>query len=244
MINNKRVALIIPARMQSTRFPGKVLKKINHKTILERVFIKCSKVFNKKHIYIATPDLEIVNFCKKKKFFYLKTSSKCLTGTDRISEAAKKLNYEYYINVQADEIFLNNKNILNVYEELLKKKYKVVNCYKLIKDKYEYNSLTVPKVVFNEKYELLYMSRAGIPSNKKKIFRKSYKQICVYGFDKFSLLNFGKQKKKTFLESHEDIEILRFIELGIKVKMLKGSGSRLCIDTIDDYRLAKKLIKT
>ena len=62
MINNQKVALIIPARMQSTRLPGKVLKKINNKTILERVFNKCSKVFNKKNIFIATPDLEIINF--------------------------------------------------------------------------------------------------------------------------------------------------------------------------------------
>ena len=68
------------------------------------------------------------------------------------------------------------------------------------------------------------MSRAGIPSNKKQIFRKSYKQICVYGFNKSSLAIYNLQRKKTFLESHEDIEILRFLELGIKVKMLKGTG--------------------
>ena len=94
MIYNPNVALIIPARMKSTRFPGKVLKKIKNKTILERVFNKCSKVFNKKNIFIATPDLEIINFCKNKNYLYIKTSSSCLTGTDRLYEVAKKLNYK------------------------------------------------------------------------------------------------------------------------------------------------------
>jgi len=243
MINNQKVALIIPARMQSTRLPGKVLKKINNKTILERVFNKCSKVFNKKNIFIATPDLEIINFCKSKNYFFIKTSSSCLTGTDRLYEVAKKLNYNYYINVQADEIFLNSQNIINVYSELIKKKYDVINCYKEIKSKAEYYSNSVPKVVFNQKNELLYMSRAAIPSNKKQIFKKSYKQICVYGFTKSSLLTFGSQRKKTKLENYEDIEILRFIELGTNVKMIQGSGSRLSIDTISDYKLAKKIIK-
>ena len=85
------------------------------------------------------------------------------------------------------------------------------------------------------------MSRAAIPSNKEHIFRKSYKQICVYGFNKASLVIFSSQRKKTEFEKHEDIEILRFLELGFKVKMLKGSGSKLSIDTNNDYLLAKKL---
>lgn len=243
MIQNKRVALIIPARMKSTRLPGKVLKKINNKTILERVYLKCSKVFSYKNIFIATPDQKIINFCKSKNYLYVKTSSKCLTGTDRLYEVAKKHNYKYYINVQADEIFLNNQNIINVYSELIKKKYDVINCCKEIKSEKEYYSNTVPKVVFNQKNELLYMSRAPIPSNKKKIFIKSYKQICVYGFTKSSLLTFGSHRKKTKLENHEDIEVLRFIELGIKVKMILGSGSRLSIDTMNDYKTARRIIK-
>lgn len=243
MINHQKVALIIPARMKSTRLPGKVLKKIYNKTILEIVYAKCSKVVSKSNIFIATPDHEIINFCKSKNFLYVKTSDKCFTGTDRVAEVAKKLSYQYFINVQADELFVNNQNIINVYKELKKKKYTVVNCFKPIRNKQEYFSKTVPKVVFNKKDELLYMSRAGIPSNKKQIFQKAYKQICVYGFSKSSLAIYSSQRKKTFLESQEDIEILRFLELGVKVKMLKGIGSKLSIDTIDDYRLAKKLVR-
>jgi 3-deoxy-manno-octulosonate cytidylyltransferase (CMP-KDO synthetase) len=241
MINNKKVALIIPARLKSTRLPRKVLMKIKNKTILEHVYNKCKKVFSAKHIFIATPDFEIINFCKSKNFYYIKTSNKCLTGTDRLSEVAKKLTYKYYINVQADEIFLNSQNIINVYRELLKKKYEVINCFKPIKNKEEYYSKTVPKVVFNKKHELLYMSRAAIPSSKEHIFKKSYKQICVYGFNKASLVIFSSQRKKTEFENHEDIEILRFLELGFKIKMLQGSGSKLSIDTNNDYVLAKKL---
>ena len=65
----------------------------------------------------------------------------------------------------------------------------------------------------------------------------------MYGFTKKSLKVFGKYNKKSFNENYEDIEILRFLEKGIKVKMIKGKGSKLAIDTKEDYLLAKKILK-
>ena len=246
MDNNKfydeSFCLIIPARLKSSRLPNKVLKKIKNITILEHVYNICKKKIDEKIIFVATPDVEIQKLCKRKKIKFLKTSQKCLTGTDRISEASKKLKKKYIINVQADEIFLDPKNIINVCREIKKKKYSVVNCFGTIKKKEDFFSKSVPKVVMNEKKELMYISRAPIPSSKKYHFNKSHKQICVYGFTKKILLKFGKNNTKTKIENFEDIEILRFLEKGIKIKMINGKGSELAIDTKKDFLLAKNIL--
>ena len=190
-----------------------------------------------------TRDIKIQELCQRKKIKFIKTSKKCLTGTDRVYEASKKIKKKYIINVQADEIFLDPNNIVNVYKEIIKDKYSVVNCFGKINKRAHFFSNSVPKVVLNDKRELLYISRAPIPSSKKIKFNKCYKQICVYGFTKKSLNIFAKQNKKTFNENYEDIEILRFLDLGIKIKMIKGKGSKLAIDTKEDFLIANKILK-
>tara|TARA_B100001063_G_C16752832_1_gene551261 strand:+ start:891 stop:1637 length:747 start_codon:yes stop_codon:yes gene_type:complete len=240
---NKNFCLIIPARLSSSRLPKKVLKKINNTTVIEHVYNICKKKIDERIIFIATPDIEVAELCKSKKIKFIKTSQTCLTGTDRVYEASKKLNKKYIINVQADEIFLDPNNITNVCKEIIKDNYSVVNCFGKINNKSDFFSKSIPKVVMNEKKELIYISRAAIPSSKKIQFNNSFKQICVYGFTKKSLKVFGKYNKKSFNENYEDIEILRFLEKGIKVKMIKGKGSKLAIDTKEDYLLAKKILK-
>lgn len=240
---NKNFCLIIPARLSSSRLPNKVLKKLNNTTVIEHVYSICKKKIDERIIFIATPDKEVEELCKSKKIKVIKTPQTCLTGTDRVYEASKKLNKKYIINVQADEIFLDPNNITNVCKEIIKDNYSVVNCFGKINNKSDFFSRSIPKVVMNEKKELIYISRAAIPSSKKTQFNNSFKQICVYGFTKKSLKVFGENNKKSFNENFEDIEILRFLEKGIKVKMIKGKGSKLAIDTKEDYLLAKKIFK-
>lgn len=240
---DKNFCLIIPARLSSSRLPNKVIKKINNLTILEHVYNICKKKIDKRIIYVATPDTKIQELCERKKIKFIKTSKTCLTGTDRVYEASKKIKKKYIINVQADEIFLDPNNIVNVCKEIIKNKYPVINCFGDINKRADFFSKSVPKVVLNEKKELLYISRAPIPSSKKIKFNKSFRQICVYGFTKKSLSIFGKHNKKTFNENYEDIEILRFLDKGIKIRMIKGKGSKLAIDTKEDFLIANKILK-
>lgn len=229
--------------MASSRFPKKLLKKINNITVLEHVINKCLEVIDKKNLIIATPDKKIINLCKKIEIDFFNSKKNCFTGTDRIVEFAKKKKFEYYINVQGDEIFLNPNTIIAVIKEIRKNKYDVINCFSRIKTKKIFFSPNVPKVIFNEKDELLYISRAPVPFNKKKKFINGFKQVCVYGFTRNALIKFGSKSYKTFFEEIEDIEILRFLELGLKIKMIETSGSVLAIDTKQDLLLAKKLFK-
>ena len=119
----------------------------------------------------------------------------------------------------------------------------VYNGYSEIKYESEYRSLTIPKVVMREDGRLLYMSRSPIPGNKGDKFQKSWKQICIYGFSRNALLDFSKKSKKTELEEQEDIEILRFLEMGYEVKMIKLIGNSIAVDTSEDVERVKLFLE-
>jgi 3-deoxy-manno-octulosonate cytidylyltransferase (CMP-KDO synthetase) len=86
----------------------------------------------------------------------------------------------------------------------------------------------------------MYMSRSPLPSSKIREFQKSYKQVCIYAYPRDIILKI-KKNVKTAIEKIEDIEILRFVESGHLVKMIKVKGSRLSIDTPNDLKKAKKI---
>lgn len=235
--------IIIPARLKSTRFPNKLLKKINGIEVIKHVWFKCLKVTNKKNIYIATGDIKIIRFCLKEGINYIKTSKNCLTGSDRIIEIARKIKKVFYINVQGDEIFVDPFSIKKVinYCRKLKNRF-IVNAYTKIISEDEYNNVNVPKLVFDKDSNLLFISRAPIPTNKNKTFEKAYKQVCIYAYPRNLIIKI-KKNEKTFLERIEDIEILRFLENGNKIKMINVKGSYISIDTPMDLKIAKKIMK-
>ena len=120
----------------------------------------------------------------------------------------------------------------------------ILNSMTEIKDRKEFFSLNVPKLVVNNKNYLMYMSRAAIPSSKFGTFEYGLKQVCMYSFPRKDLIKFGKTKKKTFFEYYEDIEILRFLEMDFKVKMVKVSNSSIGVDTLSDVKKVNKILKT
>ena len=166
------VVLIIPARYKSTRFPGKPLTDIKGKSMIRRVFEQCAKAFPANKIYVATEDERIVEHCHKYGINTLLTSDDCLTGTDRIAEAAKQVEADYYINVQGDEPLFNPDDITTVLNQLDKYNGEIINGYCAIDDDEQYRSLSVPKVVFRPDGRMLSMSRSPIPGNKANIFIK------------------------------------------------------------------------
>ncbi len=235
--------IVIPARYKSSRFPGKPLALIKGKTLLERVWDQCSKAAPKDKIYIATDNKKIYNYCLKKKYQCLMTSTKCLTGTDRVYELSKKIKSKIYINVQGDEPLILPKDIKKIIKYSLKYPNYILNGMCKINNELDYRSFHVPKVVVNNNNFLLYMSRGGIPSNKKNEFVASFKQVCIYAFPRKALTDFSKINKKTFFENIEDIEILRFLELGYSVKMINVSQSSIGVDTPEDINRVNKYIK-
>jgi 3-deoxy-manno-octulosonate cytidylyltransferase (CMP-KDO synthetase) len=238
-----KTGIIIPARYQSSRYPGKPLIKLGDKTMIEWVYKRCEDAIGDGSVWVASDDERIFDHCKEKNLAFIKTSNSCLTGTDRVYEAARELGLDLVINVQGDEPLVLPEDISRVIEVSKKSPGVVCNGYCKIENEDDFLSLTVPKVVFSPDGKLLYMSRAGIPGNKDGQFNIGFKQVCIYSFPIDLLEHFYNHGKKTMLESIEDIEILRFIELGYEVKMVRVSGSSLAVDTPEDQKKVIKALK-
>lgn len=235
-------SIIIPARYGSSRYRGKPLVKILGKEMVIRVADICSKIKNV-NVYVATDSKKIASVVKKYGYNYIFTSSSCLTGTDRVAEASKKIRSKIFINVQGDEPTINPTDIKKVINTKKRFPNHVVCGYDKVHDFENPSSINLPKVVVNSKGELIYISRALVPGKKKSSQNiKYHKQVCIYAFNKKQLKKFYSMKKKSETESFEDIEILRFFDLNEKIKMVKLNSNSVAVDEIADVKKAEKLL--
>lgn len=236
---------VIPARYDSSRFPGKPLVTLLGKPLVIWVAELTAKALHKQNVFVATEDTSIAEVVESYGFQAILTSKKALTGTDRIWEVAQHVDADIYINVQGDEPLVNPDDILKILA--VKKKFpnEVINGISLIHPDENHNNANLPKVVTTEGMRLVYMSRLPIPGSKsKKNKLKAYwKQVCIYAFNKRELKAFGEFGRKSFLESIEDIEILRFLELSIPVRMVETSGSSYAVDIPDDVAVVENALK-
>lgn len=235
--------VVIPARYKSSRLKGKPLINLKGIPMIIRTYRQCLKAVNSNLVFIATDNNLIKEVCKKEGANVVMTSSKCLTGTDRVFEVSKKINAKTYINIQGDEPFFNPLDLKLLINEIKKYPNEIITGYCEINDEKLYHNPNIPKVVITPNDKLLYASRAPIPSNKAKVFKKGWRQVCAYAFPKKTLKIFSSMNKKTPLEKIEDIEYLRFLEMGIEIRTVKMSKTSLAIDTKKDVILANKRIK-
>jgi 3-deoxy-manno-octulosonate cytidylyltransferase (CMP-KDO synthetase) len=229
-----KILLVIPARYQSSRFPGKPLTNILGKTMLLRVYEKCAAAFPEEDIYVATEDARIVEYCKAQNIKAVLTSDNCLTGTDRVAEAAETLGADVYINVQGDEPVFNPDDITLLLEKVKENPDQVYCGYCEIEDEAMYVSRSTPKMVMGLKGQLLYMSRNAIPASKTGVFTFAYRQVCAYSFPKEALKIYKAAGRKTPLEQEEDLELLRFLEMGYPVQTVKMSAASIAVDHPED----------
>ena len=235
--------LVIPARLDSTRLSKKLLIEIEGKSIIERTYNQALKALKDKDKIIIATDSEIIKeHCEKFGAKTLLTSKDCLTGTDRIAEVSEKISASQYINLQGDEPIFPSDQLEVFIRNVIKDKTKVYTAITSIKDEKDYRNYSIPKMVFSNSKRLLYSSRAPIPGNKNDIFKKAYKHICVYAFNKEHLIDFKNQKEKTNFEFIEDLEINRFLELDFSVKCIELNNGGKAIDTKDDLEEVRKII--
>ena len=242
--NNLSTCILIPARYKSSRFPGKPLALIDGKPMIIRVCEVSEETVGKSNVFVATDDERIANLVCKFGYRAIMTSPNALTGTDRIAEAAKSLDYDIYLNLQGDEPLVNKSDLLKCIELKKNNMNFVFNGYTEIKKYEDHKSINLPKVVFNESKNLVYISRSPIPICKE--FRKNqiyYKQVCIYGFTLNELNKFAEFGRKSLLEEKEDIEILRFLELDIDVKMFHCDESSCAVDVPEDIELVEEILR-
>jgi 3-deoxy-manno-octulosonate cytidylyltransferase (CMP-KDO synthetase) len=202
------------------------------------------KAVGKDNVYIATENEEIVDVVKEYGFKVVITSDGCLTGTDRVAEAALEIDADIIVNVQGDEPLVDPNDIKRVIKTKLDYPDHIVNCQAFLNSSEDVKDKKIPKVITNLKGELMYSSRNPIPGTKTGNGRRPKKQVCIYAFNREHLKVFSQQSNKTPLEAEEDIEINRFLELGYKVKMVEVEGSTIAVDYPEDIdKVTKYLIK-
>tara|TARA_Y100001963_G_scaffold151073_1_gene233276 strand:+ start:2453 stop:4138 length:1686 start_codon:yes stop_codon:yes gene_type:complete len=242
----QRAVVVIPARYKSTRFPGKPLTDILGVPMIIRVANIAEQAVGKENVYIATEDRRIVNVVEKEGYKVILTSDTCLTGTDRIAEASMEIDAEIFIDVQGDEPLLDPKYITKTIDE--KKKYPnyIINCMARLESYDDIENTKIPKMVVNLDNEIIYQSRSPIPGGKYgPIKSAAKKQVCVFAFNKEELKIFADKGKegKTPLEWNEDLEMLRFLELGMKLKGLEVEGTTHAVDVPEDVEIVENILK-
>lgn len=237
---------VIPARWKSSRFPGKPLADICGKPMIWWVYTQCMKVKDFDAVYVATDDTKIFSECRALGMKAIMTSENCMTGTDRVGEVSQKIPSDLVVNIQGDEPLLEPETIRKAIEPFYSNNPPdVSNLMTKIHDPVDAVNPTIPKVIVNREGIGIYLTRAAAPYPKASIGYSYYKQVCVYGFRPEALeffCDYGRKFGKARIEAIEDIEILRFIENGYKVKYLEVDSQTIAVDTPKDLERVREII--
>ncbi|HRP03037.1 MAG TPA: 3-deoxy-manno-octulosonate cytidylyltransferase [Candidatus Kapabacteria bacterium] len=238
----KTIALI-PARYNSTRFPGKLMANLGGKTVIRRTYEQALNMNLFHSVYVIT-DSEII-FDEINSFggHVIKSKGNYETGTDRIAEVAKDIDADIFINIQGDEPFISSAPIHAVISQFENSDVQVCSLVQVLNDINLINNPNYVKVVLDNHNNALYFSRSPIPYLRDNYILKSfYEHIGVYAFRKEILMQFAEWEQSE-LEMAEKIEALRFLENGIRIKMLITEHKSIEIDTKEDLDRAKEYLE-
>lgn len=223
-------AIVIPARMASTRFPGKPLCDLMGKPMIQWVFEAASQCSFASEILIATPDQEIIEAAEGFGAKAVRTRLDHPSGTDRIAEVAEKVVADVYVNVQGDEPLIAKESIEACARPLLGDSAIEMGSLYAICPEDEVENPAVVKVVTDLSGYALYFSRHAIPYPRNPRLAPVKKHIGLYAYRREVLMRFAGWSP-TPLEQTESLEQLRFMENGVRIVMSEGSGSVLAVDT-------------
>ena len=241
--------IVIPARLDSSRLPKKVLLDLNGKTVLQRVYEQCLKVKNIDEVYIATDSFEIKEVCETFTNQVIITKSTHQSGTDRIGEAISSIDCDIVINVQGDEPFIEPSLIEALVNSFSNSEISMSSAMSKINNVKDLQNSNVVKVVVDRQNNALFFSRSMLPfprdvkeiSSSYEVLEKYqfFRHIGIYGYRKEFLLHYVNMEQSS-LEKIEKLEQLRALENGFKIKMIETDFSLTGIDTHEDYEEALK----
>ena len=238
---------IIPARYESTRFPGKPLAKIGDKSMIQRVYERVSSILD--DVIVATDDSDIYKEVKYFEGEVIMTSPEHKNGTERCAEAFKLYTnetgkkYDGIINIQADEPFVTPKQIKTLMNCFLDKTVEIATLIKKIKNKEEILDPNVVKAVVSKMGTALYFSRSPIPyargleQDKWLENYKYYRHVGIYGYKPDTLAKISKFEQSN-LELAESLEQNRWLEEEYQIKTATTQYDSIAIDTPEDIQKA------
>ena len=239
---------VIPARYQSSRLPGKPLVMIGDKPMIQHVCERAIQAESLSEVWVATDDERILNTVQKFGGRAVMTSPTCVSGTDRVAEAAQNMEADIVVNIQGDEPFIHPKEIDLAAQILMTDPEAVVGTLmKRIFHTEDLISRNTAKVVVNEQGYALYFSRQPIPFYRDieepgewLKMHAYYKHIGIYSYRK-DFLHEMTRWPPTSLEKSEKLEQLRVLERGGRIKVAETDSESICVDTPDDLERAQKL---
>ncbi len=236
-----RVAVVIPARFSSTRLPGKPLSEIHGKTMIQRVYEKALLVKGGAYTatsylatpYIATDDERIATVVRGFGGNVLMTSSVLRTGTDRVAEAAEKIEADVLVNLQGDEPLIEPSSIEKVIDLIVCGKFQMGTLMTRLKDPKDLLNPSVVKVLVDKNKRALSFSRLPLSGG--------FRHIGIYSFTRETLFHF-RDLPPSDLEKKESLEQLRALENGISIGVDEVDTESVGVDTFEDLEKVRKIV--
>lgn len=240
-----KIIAVIPARYEASRFPGKLMEILGEKTVISTTYQNVVETGLFDEVFVAT-DSEIIFDEIQKNGGNAVMTGQHETGSDRIAEAIQNIECDIVINVQGDEPFLKKEplnQLIQVFHEDEKKEISLASLKIKLHEPEEVENPNNVKVITDLKDFALYFSRSVIPYHREETIAAEYfKHIGVYAFRKEALLKFS-ELEMTPLEKLEKIECIRYLENGMKIKMIETDFVGVGIDVPEDLEKAKEILK-
>lgn len=238
----KNVVAVLPARYQSSRFPGKPLAMIAGKTMIQRVYEQVRQAAGISRVVVATDDERIYDAVKHFSGEAVMTGI-CSCGTERVYEAIKDYPCDIVINVQGDEPLIKPEMINELIAVFEDGNVDMATLCKEITETADINNPNIVKVVRDKNDNALYFSRYPVPFNRDgRSDVRYFKHVGIYGYKKDFLKEYV-QTEKTLLETAENLEQLRVLESGYKIKVKETMYDSIGVDTPEDVLKIEKEIK-
>jgi 3-deoxy-manno-octulosonate cytidylyltransferase (CMP-KDO synthetase) len=237
-----QIVAVIPARYDSTRFPGKPLAEIDGRPMIEHVYRRAALARGVDAVVVATDDPRIATAVERFGGVVRMTGSGHRTGTDRIAEVARELTCEVVVNVQGDLPLVEPGMITEAIEPLTADRSLMMSTLRqAITDPADFTNPNIVKVVVDAHDNALYFSRAPIPYQRDG--GRAFKHIGLYGYRRDFLLTFAALAQ-TPLERAESLEQLRALEHGFRIRAVETRFDSIEVDTPEDLERIRRRTTT
>lgn len=239
--------IAIPARIASSRLPGKMLKILGGKPVIQHVIERALRVRNCEQVYVVTDCVEIASLAQSLGVHGFMTSPSCRSGTERIASILNEISGDWIFNIQGDEPFIDPQWVEALIDKANTTEAEMLTGVYRLKQLDDVLDPNVVKVVLDSEGCALYFSRSPIPF-VRNVVSESWLNECtfwghlgIYGYRR-DLLKRYHQLEKSYLEKAESLEQLRFLANGCRIATLEANGRSIAIDTQADLEKAEALI--
>jgi len=237
------IVAIIPARYNSTRLRGKPLELISDKPMIWWVYNKIKSIDSIDEIYVATDDQRIVDVCNQHSIRNIMTKASHPTAANRLFEVSERVKADFYLQINGDEPLIDADVVKAIIPTVVPQDVEYgINLITKTKNPAQVMDSSNIKVVFDNEYNALYMSRNPIPYPFKSVEYQYYKHLGIIGYNK-KMLDFYNESVPGYLEKIEGIDTMRFIDYNKQLKFVEvDSYESLSVDTEQDLEIVRKIM--